>query len=75
MGLTRNQLAWWLWAIGSVLVVLSWFDIVSTSVGWGGFVIGMGGSMLAWGLMPPKSEPDLSEFNSNDPDEPPPTNT
>lgn len=48
-----NQIAWYLWAVGSVLILLSWFGIVSYLVGWIGFVIGMAGSALSWGLRPP----------------------
>jgi len=51
----RNQIAWWLWAIGTVLVVLSWMGIVSVTVGWGGFAIGLVGSAISWGLRPPSS--------------------
>lgn len=43
----RNQIAWWLWAIGTVLV-LSWMGIVSVTVGWGGFAIGLVGSAISW---------------------------
>jgi hypothetical protein len=38
--MNRNQIAWWFWAVGSVMIVLSWFDVVSTTVGWCGFGIG-----------------------------------
>ena len=66
----RRQMAWYLWAIGSALIVLSWFDVVSYQVGWFGFVIGMFGSVMGWGLMPP-SDPNIVP---QDPDEKP-TNT
>lgn len=52
----RNQLAWWLWAAGTVLIVLSWLGAVSTIVGWCGFVIGLVGSVLSWGLRPPRND-------------------
>jgi hypothetical protein len=51
--MSRNQIAWWLWAAGSILIALSWFNVVSTSIGWLGFGIGMFGSVLSWGLRPP----------------------
>jgi hypothetical protein len=51
----RNQIAWWLWAVGTVLIVLSWFEVVSTAIGWCGFAIGMLGSVMGWGLRPPSS--------------------
>lgn len=49
----RNQIAWWMWAVGTVLIVLSWMDIVSATVGWCGFAIGIVGSAIGWGLRPP----------------------
>jgi len=56
MRMKRNQIAWWLWAAGTVLIVLSWMKVVSTTVGWCGFVIGFVGSIISWGLRPPPSE-------------------
>lgn len=55
--MNRNQIAWWLWAVGTVLIVLSWIEAVSTIVGWCGFGIGMVGSVLGWGVRPPRSIP------------------
>ena len=49
----KQRLAWWLWAAGTVLIVLSWFGVVSVKVGWIGFAIGMVGSVLSWGIRPP----------------------
>ena len=60
----RNQIAWWLWAIGTVLIVLSWVDVVSTNIGWCGFALGLVGSVISWGLRPPRAEP--SEIDKND---------
>jgi hypothetical protein len=54
--MNRQQLAWWLWAAGTVLIALSWFSVVSAIVGWCGFGIGMAGSAIGWGLHPPPSE-------------------
>ena len=51
--MNRNQIAWWLWAIGTVLIVLCWTNVVSTTIGWCGFGIGLLGSVLGWGLRPP----------------------
>jgi len=55
--MNRNQIAWWLWAIGTVLIVLSWLDVVGPTVGWVGFGIGLAGSVVGWGLRPPSSNP------------------
>ena len=67
----RNQIAWWLWAVGMTLVVLSWLDVVSHTVGWCGFAIGLVGSVISWGLRPPRAEPpaeppDPPEFEKKD---------
>jgi len=51
----KKQVAWWLWAGGTALIVLSWFDVVSHRVGWIGFAVGMCGSVLGWGVRPPRS--------------------
>ena len=52
----RNQIAWWLWAGGTVLIVLSWLEVVSPTVGWIGFGIGFVGSVISWGVRPPRAE-------------------
>jgi hypothetical protein len=54
--MSRDQVTWWMWAIGTALVVLSWVDVVSTTVGWCGFVIGLAGSAASWGVRPPSGE-------------------
>jgi hypothetical protein len=54
--MNKNQIAWWLWAVGTVLIVLSWFDGVSTTIGWCGFGIALVGSVISWGLRPPVAE-------------------
>ena len=66
--MTRNQFAWWLWAIGTLLIVLSWFGIVSYNVGWGGFAIALVGSVISWGLRPPPAErpAEPPEFEKKD---------
>ncbi|HEU4835049.1 MAG TPA: hypothetical protein VFS90_11560 [Pyrinomonadaceae bacterium] len=54
--MNRNQIAWYFWAIGTVLIVLSWVGVVSTTVGWGGFAIALVGSVISWGLRPPSNQ-------------------
>jgi len=49
----RNQMAWWLWAVGIVLITLNWAGVVNSTVGWFGFGLGMAGSCIGWGLRPP----------------------
>ncbi len=66
----RYQIAWYLWAVGSVLIVLSWFQVVSIAIGWCGFGIGMVGSVIGWGLRPPhggpQAEPPKTENKHSD---------
>lgn len=52
--MSRQKIAWWLWAIGTTIIVLSWLNVVSSFIGWCGFGIGLTGSILSWGLRPPK---------------------
>jgi hypothetical protein len=59
--LDKQQVAWWLWAFGTVLIVLSWIDVVSPTVGWCGFGIGLVGSVLSWGVRPPSARPTPDE--------------
>lgn len=53
--MSKQKLSWYLWAIGTVLIVLSWYKIVPNNIGWVGFAIGMSGSVLGWGIRPPKN--------------------
>jgi hypothetical protein len=39
-------LAWALWIVGTVLVILSWVEVVSIQTGWAGFAIGTVGFLL-----------------------------
>jgi hypothetical protein len=71
--MARFQVAWWMWAVGTVLIVLSWFDVVSHGVGWCGFGIGLFGSVLGWGLQPPSGKQGPSQAEAaptRSPDEP-----
>lgn len=74
--MSRQQISWWLWAAGSVIIALSWFKVVSNSVGWGGFVLGMVGSVIGWGVRPPQGTPPptIPKQRDNDAWPPPPNN-
>jgi hypothetical protein len=39
--------AYLFWYIGTILIVRSWFDLVSVQLGWFGFAIAIGGSILS----------------------------
>jgi hypothetical protein len=54
-GMNRNQIAWWFWAGGTVLIVLSWANAVTATIGWIGFGIGLIGSVIGWGIRPPQN--------------------
>ena len=53
--MSRIQIAWLCWAIGTILVVLSWFGVVSYTIGWCGFALGLVGSVISCGLRPPSN--------------------
>jgi hypothetical protein len=55
--MNRNQIAWWLWAVGTVLIVLCWTNAVNLTIGWFGFGMGLVGSIMSWGLRPPRGGP------------------
>ena len=43
----RHTIYWSFWMVGTVLIVLSWVDVVTPTVGWAGFGIAIVGSMLS----------------------------
>jgi hypothetical protein len=50
---------------------MSWFGVVSYNVGWFGFAVALVGSVISWGLRPPRTErpaepPDPPEFEKKD---------
>ena len=44
----REYIPYWIWAIGTVLIALSWFGLVSSDVGWGGFAAALIGSIMSF---------------------------
>jgi len=49
----RMRLYWWcggIWGVGTLLIVGSWFDLVSYEIGLVGYVVATLGAMCAWGL-------------------------
>jgi hypothetical protein len=59
------KFCWVLWICGTVVIVASWLDIVTPTVGWVGFGIALAGTLLSFGAhqqrqQPPakRSEPD-----------------
>ena len=45
--MTFDRAVWGIWWIGTILVVLSWFDIVSTTLGWTGFAAALASSVVS----------------------------
>jgi tetratricopeptide (TPR) repeat protein len=43
-----------LWAVGTLLIILSWMDVVTPRVGWWGFWISLVGAAITWFPSPPK---------------------
>jgi hypothetical protein len=44
----RIQIAYGLWTIGTVVIVLSWFRLVDPVIGWGGFAVALIGSIISF---------------------------
>ena len=42
-----NKLGWLIWIIGTIIIVLSWTDTVSGTVGWVGFGIAVVGIVIS----------------------------
>lgn len=56
--MTIYRLAWSLWIVGTILILLSWTNSVTPEVGWTGFVMALIGALLSW--MPNHSQRALS---------------
>ena len=44
---TRRKTAWWLWILGTAIIVASWIGMVSFAVGWCGFAVALIGTILS----------------------------
>lgn len=64
--MNRHRIAWYLWAVGTVLIVLCWLSVVSNTVGWTGFGIALTGTVLSWGLRPPGVTPPAGNDSEGD---------
>jgi hypothetical protein len=42
-----NQATWTLWWAGTILIVLSWFKVVSNTVGWIGFAAALASTFVS----------------------------
>ena len=64
-----DRILWGIWWIGTILIICSWFDIVSPTVGWIGFGAGCASSLVSviiskyWRIPPKANEViDTGEF-------------
>jgi hypothetical protein len=55
--MTKNRFAWWLWAVATTLILLSWIGAVPLVIGWVAFGLGILASIMSWGLRPPRKPP------------------
>jgi hypothetical protein len=46
------QLCWALWVGGTILIVLSWVNVVSNEVGWLGFAVSLVGALVSYTVQP-----------------------
>ena len=65
------KFCWAMWIGGTILIVASWGDIVSPTVGWIGFVVAMGGTLLSLGARQPQQQGQSKPIKA-DPEEPAP---
>jgi hypothetical protein len=42
-----SMASWLFWCIGTILIVCSWFNLVSIQLGWFGFAIAVAGSIIS----------------------------
>jgi len=65
----RNQIVLLLWAVSTILIVLTWLKMVSMTFGWVGFAMGLCASFLSWGFRPrrPTAPPPDVADNSKTP--------
>lgn len=57
-----QKLSWALWLVGTAIIVLSWFQSISPTLGWVGFGLALLGSLLSW---TPRSAAALSPRPAN----------
>jgi hypothetical protein len=60
---------WLLWLGGTVLIVLSWVDVVTPAVGWVGFGVALVAALLS--LAAPKQAPRPPQASEEPTDAPP----
>ena len=46
--MAKNQVCWALWIVGTAVIVASWADVVTATVGWIGFCITVIGTALSY---------------------------
>jgi hypothetical protein len=51
------KIAWYLWLIGTAIVVASWLDLVEPRVGWVGWCVALVGTILSVGGSRAPAEP------------------
>jgi hypothetical protein len=45
--MAKNQVCWALWVVGTAIIVASWTQVVTPTVGWVGFAIALAGTGLS----------------------------
>jgi len=62
------KLAWLIWIVGTILIVLSWDGTVSAEIGWAGFVIALIGVGLSFipHIQTKLKQPPRSPLSGND---------
>jgi hypothetical protein len=55
--MATQKVSWGFWTAGTLVIVLSWFRVVSHEVGWIGFGVALLGSVLSWFGPKPRAQP------------------
>ncbi len=62
------KFCWAMWLVGTILIVASWADVVTPTIGWVGFGVALAGTLLSFGAQqrPQQPHPKPREGGSED---------
>jgi hypothetical protein len=65
---TMYKFCWAMWIGGTILIIASWVDIVSPTVGWIGFGVALLGTLLSFGIQQrqQQTQPPPSKIDNGD---------
>ncbi len=63
------KFCWVLWIAGTAIIVASWLDIVTPTVGWVGFGVALAGTLLSLGSQQRRQQPPANRSEPHSQDE------